>query len=277
MRTFVTLIIALKWLVEEGEAVVISSDSRVTAGPVAYETRKIYPIVLRAEGKEVPLAIAGGAGEATVIKQSYRLCEKILTELALKEWKGRTPTFEQFEDAVYQIESTLIKRFRELREQGLKPDFNMILASVSPQGRASIYAFDNNGLAEPVHDNPGFALIGTGFVTGGNILLRLLGYSSEESWLLELGLLSAFIIDVVSEVDPAVGPFIGESYLMRIKNGEITLGPLKIEALKEYKQKIPKRKDILRRLWKLLDILGEEEINKIIEELEKRIRAENEY
>jgi len=277
VHTFVTLIIALKWLVEEGEAVVISSDSRVTAGPVAYETRKIYPIVLRAEGKEVPLAIAGGAGEATVIKQSYRLCEKILTELALKEWKGRTPTFEQFEDAVYQIESTLIKRFRELREQGLKPDFNMILASVSPQGRASIYVFDNNCLAEPVHDNPGFALIGTGFVTGGNLLLRLLGYSAEESWLLELGLLSAFIIDVVSEVDPAVGPFIGESYLLRIEKGEITLGPLKIEALKEYKQKIPKRKDILRRLWKLLDILGEEEINKMIEELEKRIRAENKY
>jgi hypothetical protein len=120
---------------------------------------------------------------------------------------------------VYQVESTLIKRFRELREQGLKPDFSMILASVSPQGRASMYVFDSNSLAEPVHDNPGFALIGTGFVTGGNLLLRLLGYSAEESWLFELGLLSAFIIDVVSEVDPAVGPFIGESYLMRIENG----------------------------------------------------------
>lgn len=272
-----TLIIVLKWLVKEGEAIVMSSDSRVTAGPVAYEIRKIYPIILKTEDKEVPLAIAGGAGEATVIKQSYRLCEKILTELALKEWKGQTPTFEQFEDAVYQVESALIKRLRELREQSLKPDFNMILASVSPQGKASIYMFDNNGLAEPVHDNPGFALIGTSFVTGGNLLLRLLGYSAEESYILDLGLLSAFIIDVVSEVDPAVGPFVGESYFMRIENGEIRLGPLKIEALKEYKQKIPIRKDVLQRIWKLLDILGEEEIRKIIEELEKRIRAENKY
>jgi hypothetical protein len=261
-----------------GEAVVMSSDSRATAGLVAYEVRKIYPIIFKAEGKEVPLAIAGGAGEAAAIKQSYRLCEKILTELALKEWKERTPTFEQFEDAVYQVESALVKRFRELREQGLKPDFSMILASISPQGRASMYVFDSNGLAEPVHDNPGFALIGTGFVTGGNLLLRLLGYSAEESYTLDLGVLSAFIIDVVSEVDPAVGPFVGESYFMRVENGEVRLGPLKIEALKEYKQKIPIRRDILQKIWRLLDIVGEEEIIKIIEELERRITgAENKH
>jgi hypothetical protein len=261
-----------------GEAVVMSSDSRATAGLVAYEVRKIYPIVFKAEGKEAPLAIAGGAGEAAAIKQSYRLCEKTLTELALKEWKGQTPMFEQFEDAVYQVESALIKRFRELREQGLKPDFSMILASISPQDRASMYVFDSNGLAEPVHDNPGFALIGTGFVTGGNLLLRLLGYSAEESYTLDLGVLSAFIIDVVSEVDPAVGPFVGESYFMRVENGEVRLGPLKIEALKEYKQKIPIRRDILQKIWRLLDIVGEEEIIKIIEELERRITgAENKH
>jgi len=125
-----------------------------------------------------------------------------------------------------------------------------------------MYVFDGNGLAEPVHDNPGFALIGTGFVTGGNLLLRLLGYSAEESYSLDLGALSAFIIDVVSEVDPAVGSFVGESYFMRVENGKVVLGPLKIEALKEYKQKIPRRKEILQRIWRLLDIFGEEEVEK---------------
>jgi hypothetical protein len=37
---------------------------------------------------------------------------------------------------------------------------------------------------------------------------------------IELGLLTAFILDMVSEVDYSVGPFVGESYLMWVeKNG----------------------------------------------------------
>jgi hypothetical protein len=128
---------------------------------------------LEAEGKYVPLAVAGGAGEASLVKQGYRVCERILTDLAVKEWNQRTPSFEQFEDAVGHVESSFIQRFRELREHGVEPSFNMVLASVDPSGKASIYLFDDRGLAEPVHDNPGFAVIGTGFVTGGNLLLRL--------------------------------------------------------------------------------------------------------
>jgi 20S proteasome alpha/beta subunit len=68
-----TLIIALKWIIEGNEGIVISSDSKATVGPVSYEARKVYPIVLKVGGKYVPLAIAGGAGEASVVKQSYRV------------------------------------------------------------------------------------------------------------------------------------------------------------------------------------------------------------
>jgi len=32
---------------------------------------------------------------------------------------------------------------------------------------------------------------------------------------MDVGALTAFIIDVVSEIDPHVGPFMGESYYMR--------------------------------------------------------------
>jgi len=264
-----TLIIALKWIVKGKEGVVISSDSKTTVGPVSYETRKIYPIVLKVDDKYVPLAVAGGAGEASIIKQSYRVCEKVLTDLAIKEWNNQTPTFEQFEDAVTQIESILIKRFDELREQGLEPSFNMILTSVSPQGKASIVQFDARGLAEPVHDNPGFAIIGTGFFTGGTLLLRLLGYSAVESYTINIGALSTFIIDVVSEIDPAVGPFIGESYYMRVEKGKVLLGPLKPKAIKEYKLKVAKRKELLQQIWKLFDNIGEERIEKMIKELKK--------
>jgi len=82
--------------------------------------------------------------------------------------------------------------------------------------------------------------------------------------------LSAFIIDAVSEIDPKVGPSIRESCLMRIERGEVMLGPLKPEALKEYKLKIAKRKELLQRIWRLFDSLREEEVEKVIEELEKK-------
>lgn len=55
-----------------------------------------------------------------------------------------------------------------------------------------------------------------------------------------LRLLTAFILDMVSEVD-YVGPFVDESYLMRLEKGEkqktIALGGLTDTALREYKEK----------------------------------------
>jgi 20S proteasome alpha/beta subunit len=93
-----TLILALKWLDKEGEGAVISSDSRATVGPVSYEARKVYPIILKSGDDYVPLAVAGGAGDASIIKQCYRVCEKILIDMAAKEWHNCTPSFSQFED-----------------------------------------------------------------------------------------------------------------------------------------------------------------------------------
>jgi len=113
-----TLILALKWVLGGKEGVVVSSDSKVTVGPVSYETRKVYPIILTLDGKSVPLAIAGGAGDASLIKQSYRICERVLSDLAARECEKKTPSFDQFEKAVKQIETIFIKRFRELRGAG---------------------------------------------------------------------------------------------------------------------------------------------------------------
>lgn len=207
-----------------------------------------------------------GAGDVPLIKQSYKIFEKILISLTIKKWESKTPNFEQFELAVEEIESVLINRFRELRGQEIDPNVDMILASVDNSGRASIYRFDGRGLAEPVHDNPGFAVIGRGFVTGGNLLLRLLGYTP--SYTGDLGMLPTFIIDVVSERDPTVGSFLGENYLMRVEKGNVVLGPLKEEFIKEYKEKVQRRKDIIKRIWTLMDEFDEEKVGRKIRELE---------
>jgi len=265
-----TLVIALKWFIGDSEAIVMASDSRVSVGYLTYEARKIYPIFLKK--KQVPLAIAGGAGDTSMIKQGFRICEKVLQVYAEKEWKRKTPSFEEFEEAVSEIESRLISRFRSLKEMGIEPSFQMVLGSIDPNGKASLYLFDNRGLAEPVHDSPGFAIIGSGFFTGGILLLKLLGYRPEVSTEMHLGILTSFIIDLVSEVDASVGPFLGESWLMRIKNGEILLGHLKEEAYKEFKGKIKVRRELFRQLWKACEELGEEVVYKQIKKLLDRMK-----
>jgi len=190
--------------------------------------------------------------------------------LAVKEWGKKTPSFSQFEEAIGQVESTLIGRFKGLREHGLEPSFDMVLASADQIGRASIYLFDGRGLAEPVHDDPGFAVIGTGFYASGNLLLRLLSYDPEGSYVLDMGALSTFLIDIISKVDPAVGPFAGESYYIRVENGEVLVCPLKEKAIKEYKEKARQRKELIRRMWRFFNAAGELELDMKIEEIEEK-------
>ncbi|MBS7611993.1 hypothetical protein KEJ27_07325 [Candidatus Bathyarchaeota archaeon] len=74
------------------------------------------------------------------------MCEKVLRDLAIREWGKKAPSFEQFEEAVKQVESAFISRFRELHDQRLDLSFSIVLTSVDQSGKASIYLFDERGL-----------------------------------------------------------------------------------------------------------------------------------
>ena len=66
-------------------------------------------------------------------------------------------------------------RFGRLRREGLDPSFQLILGSLDLEGKVSLYQFDGRGLAEPVHEDPGYAIIESGTITGGVLLLRMFG------------------------------------------------------------------------------------------------------
>jgi len=263
-----TLVIALKWIRPEGEGVVISSDSRASAGIIAYEVKKIHPIVIARGKEEIDLAIAGGAGESSLVKQGYEIADVIIKKLSAKVG-FRNLTKEEFKSTVAEIEDNLIHRFSYLRSKGIQPAFEMILGSIDPdEKKALLYQFNEYGLAEPVHDDPGFAIIGSGAMTGGLLLTHLLGYSPEKSSKLNLGVFSTFVIDMVSKINPTVGPFVdpNNSIYMRIEKNQITMGTLKVEALKDYKKKVEQRKDLIKLLWKLADRYGEDELRKKLED-----------
>ena len=80
-------------------------------------------------------------------------------------------------------------------------------------------------------------------------------------------MLSAFVIDVVSEIDPEVGPFLGESIFMRIQEDRVTMGSLEAEALRKYKEAIEKRKELLQQLQLLCDQRDEDTVKKALDKL----------
>ena len=265
-----TLVIALVW----GRGVLVSADSRASSGFVFHEEKKIKPLFfVYSNGKELDLGIAGGAGDAALVKQGFRVIESVF-----KSWfenagskEDRNPFADEIEDIVADIESRLIARYRELRGMGIEPNVSLLLASVTQDGKPRLYVFDDRGLAEPVHDNPGYALLGKGVITGGLLLLRLLDYRPGEAWEWDLGLLSAFIIDMVSEIDPTVSPFLGESYFIRYdeENKRVVLGPLKEEAYREYKEHVRKRKNLFKLLWNVAERHGENVVEEKLKELMK--------
>ena len=82
-------------------------------------------------------------------------------------------------------------------------------------------------------------------------------------------------MNVILEVDSSVSSFLGESVLIRYdnKNKRVVLGPLKEEAYKEYKEKIAKRKEIIKLLWQTLEEVGDD---KVYVELHKLLTSEGE-
>jgi len=263
-----TLVIALVW----GQGVLVSADSRASSGLVFHEERKILPIYIDKD-RELYLGIAGGAGDAALVKQGFRIIESCFRSWfeKIRSKVNRNPSDDEVEDIVSDIESRLIARYKELRDVGIEPSVSLLLATVTYDGKPKLYVFDDRGLAEPVHENPGYALLGKGAITGGLLLLRLLDYRPGEAWEWDLGILSAFIIDMVSEIDPTVSPFLGESYFIRYdeEKKKVLLGPLKQEVYKEYKEQIRKRKTLIKLLWNAIEKYGEDIIEQKLKELMK--------
>ncbi len=265
-----TLILALKCITKEGEGVLVCADSKATIyGALAYRVQKIFPIALNPGSEtEVDLAIAAGAGNESMVRHAIRLAENQFTESAKNEWKGVRPSAEQFESAVGQIEDKLVAKLAGWKKNGLEGSLSMVLCGVDVSGRASIYVFDDLGLSRPVHDSPGFACIGSGFVTGGNMIL-------QHFWTPHLSIdwaqmLAAYAIQTVSKIDTNVGPFEGASWFFRIQEKKPIMGELKVESLKEYLERVHQREEVLRQAWEFCDQLGENEVLKRLERMSKR-------
>lgn len=243
-----TLILALRVALSNGECILVTSDSKATSEyNVAYQTRNVHTIMFY----DKPVAMAGYAGDPPIVKWGLEVAQDTLLYYAEREYPLKFITLRK---AIAEIEATYIRRFKDYRTLGITPNFRMLICTLDYDAKASIHLFDERGLGEPRHDNPGYAIVGSGQLSGGTVLLRLLGYINGAS----IGILTAFIIDRLSEIDPTVGPFTGESYLMTMNESdqdkkEILIGYPNSEALLQLKERSTKRKELIRKLWQLCD------------------------
>ena len=113
-----TLIIAicLEEKQTEKESVVIFSDSQATEGPVSYSVHKIEGIFSE---KCLPLAFAAGSGDVAMIKKAIDVSNSILVTKSAEQWSDGTPSYQQFFEAVEEIENGLIDIFSSYVQSGL--------------------------------------------------------------------------------------------------------------------------------------------------------------
>lgn len=250
--------------------VVVTADSRASGGYIMHEETKIYPIYQGKGQSEIDLAVVGGSGNSALVKQGASLIEKEFLGWLRAAGKRRNPNDEELDEIVATLEARFMARYADLRNNGISVDTELLLASLSSTGKPRLYVFDDHGIANPLHKVPGYALLGMGSVTGGQLLLRLLGYSPGYQG--DLGLLSAFVLDAVSEIDPSVSPFLGDSLMIRFDENrqKVSMGPLTAVALKSYKANVSKRREMLMKLWQLADLVGEDEVFQKLESLFKR-------
>jgi hypothetical protein len=207
-----------------------------------------------------------------MVKDAINRAAVILKDRAKADWRGQTaPTGDHFARAIKEIEVQLLERFSHLRGMSVQINMNMILACVTGDGRAAIYVFDSRGLSTPVHDSPCFVCIGSGFVTGGNLLLRHL--YTERLDVHQSASLAAYIIDQVSKVDTGVGSFEGESYYFRLEGKKPVLGGLKAEAFREYKTEAAVREKLIKRVWEASYIIEPATLLNMVEDSITKIQS----
>ncbi|RLE87593.1 MAG: hypothetical protein DRJ67_04355 [Thermoprotei archaeon] len=260
-----------------GRGVVVTADTRASGDHIYGEERKVYPVYLTKEGEEIDLAVVAGSGSSSLVKRSCELIKDRFLDFARQY--GRDPNENEVRYLIEDIEGALMMRYYRLRELGVSEYANVLLATVTRDGKPMLYLFEPSGLANPMHEVPGYVVLGHGELTGARLLLTLLGYSPERSYHWDYSVLTAFIIDVVSMVDPTVSPLTDPMSSVYIRydeeKGKVVMGPLTSDAFKNTKDSVQRRIEAVRLLWEAMEVAGEETILKSLQSLkEKALKKE---
>lgn len=188
-----TFVVALKGRLEKIDGVVITSDTQVSSN-VKSPMKKVF----RAE--TFPF-IVGGAGSASL----SRYVRRGLFQL-FKEYHERMQgdlSCEYFDEFVYSNAKPYLSEIVLNHQDIIENGHLQLIMSFSDKTHVRLFEVQDDGIPMRMDDDPGYCCIGSGFVTGGNLLLKQF-YSSDQN-LVQLTQLASFLIYQVADVDPYVG------------------------------------------------------------------------
>jgi hypothetical protein len=262
-----------------GRGILVTVDGR-SMDPGFPEPRNLRVIIYHGDGKDKPLAIVSGYGDDSILSSLFQIAEDVMIEwfdtVGSRSW--RNPGDMEIRRIVSQIEERILERYRDLKSLGVTPDTQVSMALLTQDGSPKLYHFNEKGLASPRHDAPGYVLLGPlSSVSIAEAFLRAVGYSPHESAGLNVGLLSAFLVSLASEVDSEVFPYIGDSIYMRYdpEETDVVIGSIKDQVYIKMRERIERRRESLKLLWRAMDILGDEKEERVIRFIRGSIAIHN--
>lgn len=232
-----TLIVALKGKITETndeEGVVIASDTQASS-----YTKSPMQKVFQIDG--LPMLV-GGAGSLSLSRHVIHGLERMSSRFHKMKAGKEGISCEDFDEFIYSD----VKPY--LRETvGLHPDvikrsgFGLIL-SFSDSLHVRLYEVQRDGIPMRMDHDPGYCCIGSGFETGGNLLIKQ--FYTPDSTLIQLMKLASYMIFQVSDVDP----FVGGPIQMKLNFGGKAINPKDNLELRGVRL----RSETIRRVWRLL-------------------------
>ncbi|MEM0439894.1 MAG: hypothetical protein QXX84_08545 [Sulfolobales archaeon] len=260
-----------------GSGILVTVDGR-SIDPGFPEPRNVRPIIYSEGGKEKPLAIVSGYGDESILSSAFQIVDDVFVEwfdaVGSRSW--RNPGDSEVKRIVSQVEERLMERYSGLRNLGVIPNTYLSLATITQDGSPRLYLFNERGLAVPRHSSPGYIVLGSHAGSAiAEAILRLTGYSPGESSAWNIGILSAFIILAASEVDPSISPNIGDSILLRLdpSEKEVVMGSIKDHVLLKLRERLERRREAFKILWKAMESLGDEREERVLRLLRNLIEG----
>jgi 20S proteasome alpha/beta subunit len=229
-----TLIVALRGKITDAsdeEGVVIASDTQAssyTKSPM----RKVFQL------GDLPMLV-GGSGSLSLSRHVIYRLDRMARQFHKIKRKASCEDFDEFVNS--DVESFLREIVR-LHPDVIKRSGLSLILSFSDSIHVRLYQVQRDGIPMRMDHDPGYCCIGSGFATGGNLLIKQ--FYKPDSSLIQLMKLASYMIFQISDVDP----FVGGSIQMKLNFGGNAVNPIDNLELKGVKR----RSETIRKVWDLL-------------------------
>lgn len=154
----------------------------------------------------------------------------------------RSMSCEDFDEFVDTEVEPYLRRVVTAHSDVIDRDHLGLILSFSDSAHVRLYEVQDDGIPTRMDHDPGYCCIGSGFATGGNLLIRQ--FFRPNSSLVELMKLASYIIFQVSGVDP----FVGGSIQMKLNFGGKPMNPKEDLLLDD----VELRSETIKGAWDLL-------------------------